>query len=53
LASGVVYLQQQDTDKLKDELGVLLFSVVNVARLLGTDAEQALGFNDLKFFSRF
>jgi MazG family protein len=46
-------LGEQDIDKLKDELGDLLFSVVNVARLLGMDAEQALSQANEKFERRF
>ena len=46
-------LEQADEDKLKDELGDLLFSVVNAARLLGMDAEQALSQANEKFERRF
>ena len=46
-------LEQADSNKLKDELGDLLFSVVNVARLLGMDAEQALSQANEKFERRF
>lgn len=40
-------------DKLKDELGDLLFSIVNVARLLKLDAEDALRGTVHKFIKRF
>lgn len=46
-------LERADNDKLKDELGDLLFSVVNAARLLGLDAEQALSQANEKFDRRF
>ncbi|MCS7254430.1 MAG: nucleoside triphosphate pyrophosphohydrolase [Armatimonadota bacterium] len=40
-------------DRLKAELGDLLFSIVNVARLLKLDAEDALRGTVLKFIRRF
>ena len=42
-------------DKLcrEEELGDLLFAIVNVARLCGIDAEQALYKTNEKFISRF
>jgi MazG family protein len=46
-------LEQADQEKLKAELGDLLFSVVNAARLLGMDAEQALSQANEKFERRF
>jgi len=42
-----------DKDKLSEELGDLLFSVVNVARFLGIDAEKALTRATDKFSRRF
>ena len=39
--------------KLKDELGDLLFSIVNVARKTGIDAEEALQASTAKFMRRF
>lgn len=40
-------------DRVKDELGDLLFSIVNVARLLKLDAEEALRGTVRKFVKRF
>ena len=40
-------------DELEDELGDLLFSVVNYARLLGIDSEIALNRSNEKFLRRF
>lgn len=42
-----------DGDAIREELGDLLFSVVNVARLLGVDPEDALSASSDKFTSRF
>lgn len=42
-----------DTGRIREELGDLLFSIVNVARLLGMDAEDALRQADEKFTRRF
>ncbi|MBE6728701.1 MAG: nucleoside triphosphate pyrophosphohydrolase [Ruminococcaceae bacterium] len=44
-----------DADKaeIAEEIGDLLFSVVNVARLLGVDCEEALHRSNDKFISRF
>jgi tetrapyrrole methylase family protein/MazG family protein len=42
-----------DMDAAEDELGDLLFAVVNTARLLGLDAELALYRTNAKFRSRF
>ncbi|PVV26179.1 MAG: nucleoside triphosphate pyrophosphohydrolase [gamma proteobacterium symbiont of Ctena orbiculata] len=42
-----------DQDRLEDELGDLLFSMVNVIRLLGLDAEQSLSRANGKFERRF
>ena len=39
--------------RLKEEIGDLLFSVVNTARHLGIDCEEALQFSTEKFVSRF
>lgn len=40
-------------DRLKEEIGDLLFSVVNVSRFLGIDPEGALNFTSQKFVKRF
>ncbi|WP_405347399.1 nucleoside triphosphate pyrophosphohydrolase [Ruminococcus sp.] len=42
-----------DQDKIEEELGDLLFSVVNVARFAGVDAERALYRSTDKFAKRF
>ncbi len=42
-----------EQDKLTEELGDLLFSVVNVARFVGVDAEEALTRSTDKFSRRF
>ena len=42
-----------DKDKIEEELGDLLFSVVNIARFAGVDAERALYRSTDKFAKRF
>ena len=42
-----------DKTRIEDELGDLLFSVVNIARFVGVDAEQALSKATDKFAARF
>lgn len=44
---------KQDSQKTADEIGDLLFVVVNVARFLGVDPETALGRSNRKFNRRF
>ncbi|MEY3350816.1 MAG: hypothetical protein RIQ50_927, partial [Bacteroidota bacterium] len=39
--------------KVEEEMGDLLFSMVNYARFLGIDPDQALARTNAKFFSRF
>ncbi|MES9972181.1 MAG: nucleoside triphosphate pyrophosphohydrolase [Candidatus Thiodiazotropha sp.] len=46
-------IDKNDRDRLEDELGDLLFSMVNVIRLLGLDAEQSLTRANSKFERRF
>ncbi|MGN0467878.1 MAG: nucleoside triphosphate pyrophosphohydrolase [Acutalibacteraceae bacterium] len=45
--------QSENEERIKDELGDVLFSVVNVARFLDTDAEEALTSSNDKFISRY
>ena len=42
-----------ESENIKEELGDLLFSVVNVSRFLGVDAEEALTVSSDKFLNRF
>lgn len=42
-----------DQDHIKEEIGDLIFSVVNVSRMLGVDPEEALNFTSEKFIKRF
>lgn len=42
-----------DRDKIEDELGDVLFSLVNYARFLNVDAENSLERTNKKFISRF
>jgi tetrapyrrole methylase family protein / MazG family protein len=44
---------RQDSQMIADEVGDLLFAVVNVARFLGIDPETALGRSNRKFQNRF
>jgi MazG family protein len=45
--------QRGDSERLQDELGDMLFAMVNVVRLLGMDAEQTLRRANDKFERRF
>ena len=42
-----------NTDKMEDELGDVFFSLVNLARFLQIDAENALERTNKKFIARF
>ncbi len=46
-------VQSGDKDKMEDELGDVFFSLVNFARFLQLDAENALEHTNKKFISRF
>lgn len=46
-------LQQTDQEKIQEEIGDLLFSVVNLARFLEIDPEGALARTNKKFMDRF
>lgn len=46
-------IESGDKDKIEEELGDLLFSVVNIARFAGVDAEKALYRSTDKFAKRF
>lgn len=45
--------QGNDETSIKEEVGDLLFAVVNVARFLGVNPEEALNFTSSKFIDRF
>jgi tetrapyrrole methylase family protein/MazG family protein len=47
------YNEGGGAERLTDEIGDMLFSVVNVARFLGIDPENALNSTSRKFISRF
>ena len=46
-------IQMADRDKIEDEFGDVLFSLINYARFLNIDAENALERTNKKFISRF
>src|SRR5688500_17914190 len=46
-------VEAQDQDKIEDEFGDLVFSLVNYARFLQIDAENSLERTNKKFISRF
>ena len=50
---GVALNEHSESAKLRDELGDLLFSCVNLARHLGVDAESSLRAANTKFERRF
>ena len=51
--SSIEMLRDAQHDKIKEEMGDLLFSVVNLARFLDVDAEEALRTANQKFTRRF
>ena len=46
-------IAQQDKENIQEELGDLLFSVVNISRFVGVDAEESLAASCEKFIRRF
>jgi XTP/dITP diphosphohydrolase len=46
-------IEKDDQDKMEDEMGDVLFSLVNYARFLHVDAENALERTNKKFINRF
>jgi tetrapyrrole methylase family protein / MazG family protein len=46
-------LSRQDSEKVADEIGDMLFVAVNIARFLGVDPETALNRSNRKFYRRF
>lgn len=46
-------VQQQDQDAMEDEMGDVMFSLINYARFLRVDAETALERTNKKFIKRF
>lgn len=48
-----VEIEKLDRDKMEQEFGDLIFSVVNAARLYGVDPETALERTNIKFIRRF
>lgn len=53
VSEAQVALMDRDSDAIAEELGDILFSCVNVARLSGLDAEELLNASSNKFISRF
>ena len=45
--------KQGNIKYIKEELGDLLFSIVNLARFLNVDSEEALNLTNTKFINRF
>ena len=46
-------IDQEDSELLREELGDVLFSAVNIARFLKVDAEDSLNASTEKFINRF
>lgn len=53
LAETIEAIEADDPSRKREEVGDLLFSVVNLARWCGTDAEDSMGAAIAKFNSRF
>jgi len=53
LRAEVDGIETRDPDRVRDEIGDLLFTVVNVARKLGVDPDAALAGTNAKFRRRF
>lgn len=53
LAELKTAVKNSDKDNMREELGDLLFSVVNVSRFIGVDSEEALTGSTDKFIDRF
>ena len=51
-ARHILY-ERMDRDRMEEELGDLLFALVNMARLYGIDPENALERSNKKFIRRF
>ena len=45
--------KKNNTKKIKDEIGDLIFSVINFSRFIGIDPEESLEKTNLKFIKRF
>jgi len=45
--------KKQNNDKIENEIGDLLFSVINFARFIGVDPEESLEKTNIKFIKRF
>jgi XTP/dITP diphosphohydrolase len=46
-------IQSQDQSHIEEEMGDLFFSIINYARFLNVDAENALELTNKKFIKRF
>ena len=46
-------MSSKDTDAIREEIGDVLFTIVNLARHLGVDADAALARSNAKFEHRF
>jgi XTP/dITP diphosphohydrolase len=52
-ASNQSVVEEQQKMKIEDEIGDLLFSVINYARFLNIDPDNALAKTNKKFLNRF